>query len=377
MAVQTEIHDIETLRAHLASGLPLAHVVVQGVDVGPAAADLRAADVAGLVLLGCDFPAGLAADMTAKGAVIFPMLSARPYEPYRNRLYTPDDLFAGFNPENPRSYAETPDAKIYAHYMETGKADPPSILEALARRLHDFSVSDAITDLLAGSDPARRVAIMGGHNLPRGHADYLAVAKMARDLTRRGYMLLSGGGPGAMEATHLGAGLARADDSDLDAAIEILSDAPSYKDAYWLSRAYDVMDRFELTGDHLAIPTWLYGHEPPTPFAPHIAKYFANSVREEGLLTLAVGGIIFAPGNAGTIQEIFQDLAQNHYATAGSRSPMVFFNREYWTETRPVYPVVKGYAHGRVYAPLITAKDDWQDAVAFICDNPPQAGGDE
>ena len=375
--MHTEIHDIESLRAHLAAGQPLAHVVVQGIDIGPVAQVLSRLDVEGLVLLGCDFPSGLASGLIGKGAVIFPKLSERPYEPYRNRLYTRDDLFKDFDPEHPQSYGDTPDAKIYAHYMQTGKAEPPSILEALARRLHDFSVSDAITDLLAGSDPAKRVAIMGGHNLPRGADDYIAVAKMARDLARRGYMLLSGGGPGAMEATHLGAGLARADDGDLEAAIKILSDAPSYKDKFWLSRAYDVMDRFEMTGEHLAIPTWLYGHEPPTPFAPYIAKYFANSVREEGLLTLAVGGIIFAPGNAGTIQEIFQDLAQNHYATAGSRSPMVFFNTEYWTDLRPVYPVVKGYAKGRVYAPLITAKDDWQDAAAFICDNPPQIGGDE
>ena len=372
MTAHIEIHDLVQLRAYLASGGPLGHLVVQGIDITDVSAVLCARDVAGLVLLGCDIPRGFASDLSCGGAVIFPKLTGRPFDPYRNRLYGPDDLFEGFEPSRPESYAQTPDAQIYAHYMQTGKAEPPSIMEALARRLHDFSITDAISGLIEGSDPAKRVAIMGGHNLARGADDYRAVALMARALARRGYMLLSGGGPGAMEATHLGAGLAQTRDSDLDAAIEILATAPSYKDKFWLSRAYEVMDRFELTGDHLAIPTWLYGHEPPTPFAPHIAKYFANSVREDGLLTLAVGGIIFAPGNAGTIQEIFQDLTQNHYATAGTRSPMVFFNRDYWRKTRPVYPVVKGYAKGLSYADMITAKNDWEDAVKFIQTHPPR-----
>jgi two-component system alkaline phosphatase synthesis response regulator PhoP len=44
-------------------------------------------------------------------------------------------------------------------------------------------------------------------------------------------------------------------------------------------------------------------------------------VREDGLLSLAKGGVVFAPGPAGTIQEIFQDLTQNHYGTLGSRRP--------------------------------------------------------
>ena len=373
MTIHTEIHKTDALRAYLDSGRPLEDVVIQGLDVTAFTKALCAANVEGLVLLGCEMPDAVSGDLIRKGAVVFPTLKTRAlYYPYRNCLYSPETLFAGFDPAYPESYADTPDAKIYTHYMATGKADPPSIMEALARRLHDFSISDALGDFLDGSDPAKRVAIMGGHDLARGHDDYIAVAKMARELTRGGYTLLSGGGPGAMEATHLGAGLACAADEDLEAAVDILRAAPSYKDRLWLSKAYEVMERFELTGDHIAIPTWLYGHEPPTPFAPHIAKYFANSVREEGLLSLAVGGIVFAPGNAGTIQEIFQDLAQNHYATVGARSPMVFFNREYWNKTRPVFPVVKGYASGLSYDDLICDTDDWRAAVQFIKGNPPR-----
>lgn len=79
-------------------------------------------------------------------------------------------------------------------------------------------------------------------------------------------------------------------------AIAILSIAPVYSDNRWLSSAFEVMERFsDPTFDSLGIPTWHYGHELPTPFATKIAKYFENSVREEGLLAIAKGGVIFTP----------------------------------------------------------------------------------
>src|SRR5690606_40234258 len=67
--------------------------------------------------------------------------------------------------------------------------------------------------------------------------------------------------------------------------------------------------------------------------ATHHAKYYDNSIREDGLLTVATSGVIFAPGRAGTLQEIFQDAAQNYYARGEERfNPMVFLDvDEYWT----------------------------------------------
>ena len=93
----------------------------------------------------------------------------------------------------------------------------------------------------------------------------------------------------------------------------------------------------------LGIPTWLYGHEPSTPFATHIAKYFANCIREDTILTIAYGGIIYTPGSAGTLQEIFQNAVQDHYLSFGFASPMVFMGKKYWSEDVPVYPLGKKY----------------------------------
>ncbi len=110
--------------------------------------------------------------------------------------------------------------------------------------------------------------------------------------------------------------------------------SPLFTDDRWLAEALSV--RTDWPGDptrgrSLSIPTWFYGHEPPNPFASDIAKYFENSVREEGLLALATHGVVFAPGNAGTVQEIFQDACQNYYRTHTTyASPMVLLGREYW-----------------------------------------------
>jgi len=112
------------------------------------------------------------------------------------------------------------------------------------------------------------------------------------------------------------------------------------------------MHRVDSTVESLGIPTWLFGHEPPTAFATCIAKYFANSVREEGLLAIAKAGVVFTPGSAGTIQEIFQDATQNHYRSYGEPSPMVVFGVDYWIHDKPVYPLLTQLAEGQDYAEL-------------------------
>jgi predicted Rossmann-fold nucleotide-binding protein len=218
---------------------------------------------------------------------------------------------------------------------------------------------------------------MGGHSLSRKSTDFKKVARISCELARSGYLMISGGGPGAMEATHLGARFAGYSETDLGEAIRILSTAPLYPDPRWLSTAFEVIERFPARQhkgvwiESVGIPTWLYGHEPTTPFASKIAKYFANSVREEGLLALAVGGVIFAPGSAGTIQEIFQDACQNHYESFGLASPMAFLNKRYWQEEKPVYPLLTRLAAGEKYASLLSISDESETIVRAIMDFKP------
>ncbi len=180
-----------------------------------------------------------------------------------------------------------------------------------------------------------------------------------------------------MEATHLGAWLSSYDDDALAAAIELLCVAPSFQPPdRWLAAAFAVRHRFvrRPADNHrsLSIPTWLYGHEPPNAFATDIAKYFANSVREDGLLTVATRGIVFTPGSAGTVQEVFQDATQNHYETVGDPSPMVFMGVDFWTSEVPVLDVLHSVGAGRRWLDLITVTDDPADIVETIMASPPR-----
>jgi len=364
-----ELESLPALEQHLAAGAPLANVILQGLDLRGYTQRLRGQDVSGALFLGCELEAQLSQELVAAGAMVFPPFRGLPYSPYRGHLYTAEELYAGFDPRAPATYADTLDARVYAHWVAQGRGNPPSLLETLAQRLHDHAVTDALEDLLSGRDPLLGVprdvvAIMGGHAMRRGQPDYAGVALLARELAGHGFFLVSGGGPGAMEATHLGAWFARRPLAELHEALALLALAPDYLHPAWLARAFEVRGRWPLReGDlpacaSLGIPTWHYGHEPPNPFATHIAKYFANSVREDGLLAIATGGVVYAPGSAGTIQEVFQDACQNHYNTVGVVSPMLFLGEEYWTRTRPVYPLLAQLAQGHDYARYLQVTDD-------------------
>jgi len=61
-----------------------------------------------------------------------------PYSPYQGSLYHPDELLVeGYEHGNPESLENTLDIRVYKHYLKTGKTNPYSLIEALARRLHD------------------------------------------------------------------------------------------------------------------------------------------------------------------------------------------------------------------------------------------------
>lgn len=377
-----EVHDDAVARELLEGDEPLGEIVFHGLDLRPVEDRLEAHEISGAVFLGCKLGHPAIADAVCRGALVFPRIDHLPFDPSRSELYTPDELFEGFDPDDPCTYCDTLDARIYRHWVDNGRQFPGSLVEALARRLHDHAMTEAMERLLESPAAERPVAVMGGHSMERDHPRYAAVARMSRSLAERGFLLVSGGGPGAMEATHVGAHFAHRDDDELADALKTLSAAPSYKDREWLAAAFRARADHPLDdrcGVSLGIPTFLYGHEPPNLFATHVAKYFANSVREDGLISVATHGIVYAPGSAGTIQEIFQDAAQNHYGTVeGMASPMVFLDTEYWCEQKPIFPLLEGLAADRVYGELVHITDDVDEAVRFLEEHPPKAvgGGD-
>jgi predicted Rossmann-fold nucleotide-binding protein len=315
------------------------------------------------------------------------MNHAVPFSPVRSDLYTPQELMGTLDPGDYRSFQRTLDFKCFAYYKRHGSAAPNDALTSIFEALHDNSITQATLALL--KNRPRVAAIMGGHDEARGTDVYRAVAQIAAALSNEKFLIASGGGPGAMEAAHLGARFA--DNADgLKSAIDQLKAADASLPAHasdvigkdgcvseeivealhkWVMPAWGLSQA--AAGESLALPTWYYGHEPSTPFATHIAKYFQNSIREDGLITLAAHGIVFASGKAGTLQEIFQDSVRNYYRDASVPfSPMVFLGKSYWEETLPAASLLKAlFANAKreqEFTDNVLITDEANKAMDFI-----------
>jgi predicted Rossmann-fold nucleotide-binding protein len=141
--------------------------------------------------------------------------------------------------------------------------------------------------------------------------------------------------------------------------VDALAAAPPYAEdpARYIGAEVDVRKRFAPGGESLAIPTWVSSGEPISQFASHIAKYFSNSIREDGLLAVATAGIVFAPGGAGTMQEIFQDAAQNADRIFG-RSPMAFLDTRHYCDETGLYPTLARQAERLGFSDLLSISDE-------------------
>ncbi|WP_434597179.1 LOG family protein [Streptomyces sp. A5-4] len=332
---------------------------VQSVDLTPRTPALLSIDTSGTVFLGCPMGTEATAKVRADGALVFPPVPDLPFNPYRGLLYTADALFEGLE----SGYESTPDALAYAWFQRT-KADG-DIYASMLRSIHDDAVSDALDEALVG---ARVVGVMGGHAMARGTDAYTGAAHLGRTLTRAGLTVATGGGPGAMEAANLGAYLSAAPDDALREALELLAGTPSFVPSItdWAKAAFAVRDRWPSGGDSVGIPTWFYGHEPPNAFAGHIAKYFANATREDGLLARCTAGVVFLPGAAGTVQEIFDNATPNYYESRGEPTPMVLVNRTHWTERLPTWPLLQALAKERPMQARIALVDTVEEAPAAL-----------
>jgi len=402
---KTEV-DANNYSRWLATAAACQNVVFQALDLQADDQRLAALPQAATpdercVFLGCQLGRRLAAAVASNFALVFPELSDFDFRAFRSRLYSVDELFAGFDPADTASYHFTPDWKAYISYVKVGANGKPlkplqyvdaGLDEVMARRLHDHFISDEMDELLEAFSPANGgtgvVAVMGGHDRKRSDPVFDQVAQIARELTRDGYLVVSGGGPGLMEAANLGAFFAERSSDALSAAIlqmVLVGDSDRYDGRNWLKAAWNVRAaNLPAKGDRwrsLGVPTWFYGHEPPNVFASDIAKYFENSIREEGLLAIATHGVIFAEGNAGTVQEILQDCCQNYYENYGYRSPMILFGRRAWDPSpdemsddttsalfsnKPVWPLLSKLARMTGFTNLITLTDEPAVALAAI-----------
>jgi predicted Rossmann-fold nucleotide-binding protein len=254
-------------------------------------------------------------------------------------------------------HSTTLDGRIY-DYVKAHGGRAPDVEEGLAQRTHDHFIDVALAGFLMQT---RRpvVGIMGGSATVAADPNYRRVVHVTASLTTRGYLVVGGGGLGIMEAANLGAYLADRSGADRDDAVDALAAVGPWREdpARYMGVADDIRERFAPGGVSLAIPSWVIAGEPISMFASHIAKYFSNSIREDGMLAVATAGIVFAPGGAGTMQEIFQDAAQNAYHVFG-RSPMVFLDTQHYCEDTGLYPALERQAARLGFADLLSIDDE-------------------
>ena len=310
----------------------------------------------GSIFFGCSIPDTIV-EMKQKGAKVAPQLEGVPFKVYRSFMYTQHEL-------------QKVDGDIYKFYLNN-----TSLSSKLAEQIHDHFVQDALFDYLEGKSV---VSIMGGHQMKRSDRAYKEVVLMAYQLARKGFLVASGGGPGAMEACNLGAYLFQQPGSEIDFAIQLMIQNQDknvefeYQD-HQGPRA--IIDRYgpPTFQPSLAIPTYKYGHEPTNIFATWICKFFSNAIREDGLLDISNAGIIYTPGSAGTRQEIFQAACGNHYAEPGKEKPTIFYDTEFWNQTG-IPHVLKSVSVGRPFAKWITESDNVDEIVSHIETFREQAG---
>jgi len=358
-----EVESLEQFDRLRSRSRKMAGWFIQDLDLRERSESLLGADPHGAVFLGCLLEQAIENSLRDRGALVFPGIVGLPFDPYRPRLYTARELYG--NVAGGGAYAESPDALSNAWRLAQGT--PPDVSATLAMSLHDHSISDALDDAMREIHRSQVVGVMGGHGVVRGSSGYEDAARLGLALTRAGMTVLTGGGPGAMEAVNLGARMASAPD-DLDAVLLSLADVPGFQPSVdaWARVALAVCEKYPVGGGY-GIPTWFYGHEPPNVFPAAIAKYFSNALREDTLLQLCGGGVLYLPGAAGTVQEIFQAATPAFYAPEGTRvPPLVLVGRDYWTTTLPAWPLLAALAAGHGMATAIHCVDTWAEALDVL-----------
>ncbi|MET3809324.1 Rossmann fold nucleotide-binding protein [Arthrobacter sp. UYEF3] len=361
-----EVESLDSFDRLVAGGARSMHGWhLQSLDLRGRRRPLESFDVTGAIFLGCSFDDGVEDSLRGRGALIFPKMGAVPFNPYRGRLYTPQELYAGI--ANTR-YEDTLDAKIYQWSIRPGQRR--RLDATLAAALHDHSIGDALEELTRSELCRGRtmVGVMGGHAASRGTEAYTEAALLGRLLARNGRTVATGGGPGTMEAANVGAYLSVTDEVDFQRALSDLAAVPGFRPSVsaWARAAAAVVERHPDGTPSLGIPTWFYGHEPPNYFATHIAKYFANAIREAILVELCDGGIIFLPGSGGTVQEIFQDACENYYGAPETITPMVLVGKEHWLRRFPAWPLLQSLAAGRRMEERIFLVDSVEEALTVL-----------
>ncbi len=173
------------------------------------------------------------------------------------------------------------------------------------------------------------VSIFGSARLPESHPLYAQARTVAAQFANRGRAVITGGGPGIMEAANRGA--------------------------------------IEAGGVSVGLNIVLPHEQRPNPYQTHEIEFEFFFVRKVMFVKHAMGFVVF-PGGFGTIDELFESLTLMQTQKI-HRFPVVLMDREFWSPLLDWMhgTLDKGY---HTISPgdfdLFTVTDDIEEAVEIV-----------
>jgi uncharacterized protein (TIGR00730 family) len=180
--------------------------------------------------------------------------------------------------ENTKVVLKDPEAL----FNDFTKEDPWRIFRIMAEFVESFETMSTQGPL---------VTVFGSARTKPGHREYIEAEKMGRLLVENGYGVLTGGGPGIMEATNKGAHLAGGTSVGLNIKLPMEQSANPY-----LTAKVDF-------------------------------RYFF--IRKVNFLKYALGVVVF-PGGFGTLDEMMETLTLIQTDKI-NRIPLVVVGKKFWT----------------------------------------------
>jgi uncharacterized protein (TIGR00730 family) len=167
--------------------------------------------------------------------------------------------------------------------------EPPGVRAADVERVHDIAAELARGfDTLAGV--GRAVTVFGSARTPPEHPDYALVREVGASLGRAGYAVITGGGPGLMEAANRG--------------------------------AHDVGARS--IGCNIELP-----HEQALNPYVDIGLRFRHFFARKVMFVRYASALVIAPGGYGTLDELFEALTLIQTATI-RHFPVILLGEGEW-----------------------------------------------
>ena len=202
----------------------------------------------------------------------------------------------------------------------------------LLRRTHETLITDVsliASEFLAGFQDIQRidrpaVTIFGSARVKEGSATYRAARETARLFAEAGLAVVTGGGPGTMEAANRGA-----------------------KEGDGLSIGFNI----------------LLPHEQGLNPYCDISRTFKHFYVRKVMFVKAAEGFVIFPGGFGTMDELYEALTLIQTGKIGT-FPVVLFDRDYWEE-------MIDWIRGEMLADGLVSPDDLD--LLYLTDEPQEA----